>query len=67
MDFKIFSLERNLRQLTKSRDFHQNNLCDYHLWNTGANQTTVEKEKQTLKENALTANRKDKKSKRVTK
>jgi hypothetical protein len=59
----MVSLERNLRQLTKSRDFHQNYLCDYHLWNTGANQTTVENETQILKKNALTANRKGTKQK----
>ncbi len=36
MDLKIYRLERNpmtvTRQLTKSGDFRQIQLCDFHLW-----------------------------------
>jgi hypothetical protein len=36
MDLKIYTLAKKpaavTRQLTKSKDFRQNYLCDFHLW-----------------------------------
>ncbi len=36
MDLKIYNLEKKpktvTRQLTKSQDFRQSYLCDFHLW-----------------------------------
>ncbi len=32
IDLKIYSLQRNPWELTKSRDFRQNYRCDFHLW-----------------------------------
>jgi hypothetical protein len=42
MNLKIYSQERNSRrQLTKSRDFHQNYLCDFHLRKTWLSKTDI--------------------------